>query len=290
MRKLALLLTFLFSLSLFASDKGQGVLTFKGVEVEKQNLDLIFVLDNSGSMGQHIPVVTEQYINTLKFLDNTANWRAAFITSDIDEVSEGTYFGFDGNFNYQTENKYDLLKSELSKLWHTLGSPKERLFDVVTTALNNESGFVRLNSKTVVIYVTDEDDQSNGTATQFITDFVKVAGKMPDFRLVGDSKTNPSCPAGTWVEDQTKLDELVMLTRGTKFGLCEEFATKLAKSLASSVKLELNIRIKNANNLEVYIDGVKTTDFTLVPSKDAIFIHGPKALKESSTIEVKFDL
>lgn len=116
------------------------------------------------------------------------------------------------------------------------GSEYEESFTPVIAALSEplastaNKGFLRKSALLVVIFVTDANDVSQLTASQFVQMLSDIKGKG-NFALYGvlnptygsqDCRQDPSGPP-------TKIESAITSTGGSIFNMCENYGTQLAK-------------------------------------------------------------
>lgn len=132
-------------------------------------MDVLFVIDNSGSMNEHQKSLSnniDALIGTLVKYDV----HAAVVTTDMiaapGRFVNGVLSSKDSNFLAQLRK--DILQG-------TNGSADEQLFTPVISALtpplslNENKNFLRNNANLVVVFLTDAEDQSIMSADEFVT-------------------------------------------------------------------------------------------------------------------------
>ncbi len=287
LNKLLTLSLLILSFNLFASDKGVAELTFKGSEVSFDKVDILLVVDNSRSMNTHGKVIRPGLEKVLKKLDLTADWRIGIITSDSEDIANSYYFGLKGNINSNNPQRYKLIDAAITNIWDRYGSATENLFDNVLSVIQQESEFIREGAKLQIVYVTDEDDQSGHSTTDFVADLYARTFKSVGFTLVSP-KQGSACPTSEWTK-LVKLKELVKLTKGLHFPICEEIGMEFVSKLSSGAKLFLNINIPATSFAKVFIDE-KEVKSTLNKQRDLFIFTPNKKLQDNTDIKVKFNL
>ncbi|RYZ74838.1 MAG: VWA domain-containing protein, partial [Proteobacteria bacterium] len=160
-------------------------------------LDILFVIDDSASMS----VMQNQLAAAMNRLSGTfdnlnADIHAAVTTSTMTELDgPGCKFSAtkacDGRFNKGfLSNSEPNFSAELAErlLVGTLGGGTEAFFEPVLLALQTplrhpeNAGFLRSDAKLVVVMLTDADDQSKRTASEFALSLVAL--KNGDTSLV----------------------------------------------------------------------------------------------------------
>jgi hypothetical protein len=182
MKKILNILSSLIFLVLAScSPKGEN-LYLQGVEqknfqIEDPNavyfdpaVDILFVVDNSGSMDTHQQNLIKNIdLFTNAFLNNSVlDYNIGVISTDMElggADTDGKLVGVGGSniVSRNTPNAINVLKNNLDL--GTYGSSSEMVFDPVYAALskhvnNANKGFYRSNATLVTIFVTDAEDQS----------------------------------------------------------------------------------------------------------------------------------
>ncbi len=229
----------LYPLSLLESDK---------------NIDVILLIDNSGSMNS----IQQNVIrNSRIFLEQFAkqpfiNWKIGLISTD---KADAPYLGFDTSFDWTLIDSRDpssfdrtvaQFQDAVSK-FGTSGDSTEYVFYNVKRALDNYDGhtpskpaFLRPNSHLVVIMITDETEQSEQgfgpaynapvfakTMSQYIAGnkILRFYGALNRVDLQGCNMPGDSIPyAGS------QFETIINLTKGFNISACiDDFGSELAK-------------------------------------------------------------
>lgn len=286
LNKITTLLLFTFSLNLFSSDKGVGVLYFKGHELEKKKVDILFVLDDSGSMQSQAESIRPRIIGFLHEMNKFSDWRAGFITTDKN-IWQNINAGMNGEINHLNPNSMNMVNESIISFMNGRGDATENLYENVLNSLNYFPNFQRVNSSFITIHVSDEDDNSELTTSDFVTEYKKRYNDILSFRSIS-YKAGSSCPGNEWSKTP-KIDELIRITMGERFALCENFSAPLANSIVKAVKLNLKLALPTNVNEKVYQDG-KLIEHTLDQTRKIIFIKPNKMIKDETQIKVVFDL
>jgi hypothetical protein len=228
-------------------------------EVNKESfrpaLDILFIIDDSGSMGEHqqnlsanIGLFTDAIVKT-KFLD----YHIGVITST---AQAGMSFGFGGNGsanccgklagspNYverSTPNGIQALQANL--LVGTNGDSREAFFDPLVMALSPQlavganKGFLRKDAYLALVFITDTDDQSQANDVKSTLDFLKAIKGSLDKVLVGaayipdselGSAADGKCPGESEVQSLDNLPQFFKQTNALTFSLCApDYGAKL---------------------------------------------------------------
>lgn len=209
----------------------------------RPDLDILFIIDDSGSMGSHQQNLADNAmlfadaIVKTKFLD----YHVGVITSSeagFGNSGGGRLFGKTRYIERSTPNGINELASNMQV--GTNGDATEIFFDPLKLALTDpvlngyNKGFIRQDSYLALIFVTDTDDQSSDMDAQTMYDFL-VSFKGSANKIFVGAAYIPDAEADTcWGESEigTKdnLPYFFSLTKATTFSLCDpDFGEKLAE-------------------------------------------------------------
>jgi hypothetical protein len=146
----------------------------------RPSVDILFVVDNSGSMGtyqQNVADNMDQFVDEftkLKLID----YHIGVITTD--EADGGQ---LQGNPSYVEPSTVDGLRKLKTNLKvGTNGSAWEELFGPTSKALSKKllagynSGFYRQDAYLVIIFVSDAEDQSSITGADLMNELIALKG------------------------------------------------------------------------------------------------------------------
>lgn len=229
------------------------------------SVDVVFVIDNSGSMGwiqdnivQNAAIFMEEFMRI-----SLVEWKMGIISTDnSDTVREITqYLGFQSPFNRRTPNVIDTFQRAVDSLG-TRGSGSERVFYNLDRALRGVPDFLRKRSQLAVIMVTDEVEQSERegrdryeplTFVQIIKNYLSKGNLV---RFYGALQMRDFSDCTNWSGGGTygpyrgsRYEAVVKETGGFTISACaDDFGTKLAEigkdivSLANYTRITLGER------------------------------------------------
>ncbi len=137
-------------------------------------VDILWVIDNSGSMSD---IQNDVIDNADKFMqefikNKQLDWKMGLLSTD---ESEEPYIGFATPFTRQDPDPVGNFRAAVSRLG-IYGSGTEMSFTPIMEKLAQFQGFLRPAAHLVIIFVTDEREQSSVDATRFISDTVGRKG------------------------------------------------------------------------------------------------------------------
>jgi hypothetical protein len=218
------------------------------------NIDVLLVIDNSGSM---LSIQQNVIRNSKIFLEQFAkqpyiNWKIGIVSTDKEE---DPYLGFDSDFDWNLIDPRDpgsfdrtvgIFQDAVSRLG-TIGDSSEYVFYNVKRVVDLYRGqspsypsFLRSNSHFVVIMITDEKEQSKDTfgATYDAPNFVKAmtpyipGNKILRFYGALNRRDLQGCtnPGDSENYVGSQYESVINLTQGFNISACiSDFGTELAK-------------------------------------------------------------
>lgn len=212
-------------------------------------VDIIWVIDNSGSMS---PIQRQVIDNANLFMQDfiknkSLEWRMGLLSTDI---SEEPYLGFASYFNHTSTDPVGTFGTAVRQLG-TSGSGYEQSFDPVVKNLDKFSAFLRPNAMLIVIFVTDEEEQSNISAQDFLGNLLKrKGGDINRLRVYGAFNARDfGCSSGTMMGyTGSPFEEAINATKGKAYKTCNPtFGSDLAKlgQEIVSISSRASIMLKN---------------------------------------------
>jgi hypothetical protein len=201
--------------------------------VQVDSLDILWVIDNSGSMGNHQNNVIS---NTKLFMDSftqnhSLDWKMGLISTDEDEAP---YIGFERGreLDWRTPDPVGTFQNAVSRLG-TFGSPTEMTFVPVQKAIASYPSFLRSRAILALIVVTDAPEQSRRPSGR---DFLFWLGSLKGnaARVVTYGVIGPrdfGCPStdDTWDYVGSPYEEVIQGTSGKAYKLCTtDFGAQLS--------------------------------------------------------------
>jgi hypothetical protein len=130
-------------------------------------VDVLWVIDNSGSMRPHQQnVIANSGLFMQRFLTAGVDWKMGLISTD---TTEAPFLGFATAFDRRTPDPVTVFQSAVGRLG-TGGSGTEKPFQSILNAFSQPLPFNRGDSPLAVILVTDAEEQSQLSAAAFVTE------------------------------------------------------------------------------------------------------------------------
>lgn len=131
-------------------------------------LDILFVIDNSGSMQEYQQVVMD---NAYQFIDQlskgASDWKLGLISTSESEAPYGGFDKFD-EISRTAPDSVGRFKSAVKALGLG-GDVTEKVFTPIVGALTKNSNFLRQNAQLDIIVISDAEEQSKMPAADFVT-------------------------------------------------------------------------------------------------------------------------
>ena len=228
---------------------------------EEGKVDIVWVIDNSGSMSSIQQNVIQnanlfiQEFTKIRGLD----WRMALLSTSL---SETPYLGMPTVFDYNNADPVSAFSQAVRRLGID-GDSTERSFDPIIKQLNANPSFLRPNAYLVMIFVTDEEEQSSISTGNFLNDLTaRKGGRLGMLRAYGAIDARDLGCSG-YAYAKGSYEAVINATKGSVFGTCTpSFGAELAKlgnqivSIVSSPVVLLNKR-PLPRSLKVLYKGVE---------------------------------
>jgi len=229
-------------------------------------VDILWVIDNSGSMDPHQQNVarnTQIFMNQFVQGGNPLNWKMGLISTD---KADNPYVGFKPGpeLTPQTPDATLMFQRAVGRLG-TMGSSVEEGFEPMLQVLQQHPDFLRPRATLAVIFVTDAQEQGRDAVSNVLADLAKMK-PLTDVVSYGifwtdDLGCGNNSGEDDWSLKGSRYGEFIDKTHGKSYALCtSNFGANLAdlgKDLVSRVvspKLFLNT-VPRSSTLRVYYKG-----------------------------------
>lgn len=233
------------------------------------SVDILFVVDDSGSMYSHQTTLAsnvERFTREI-FKSKIVDFHIGVVTSTAGVAyprgvaANGELVSRGGAkfVGRNTPDGLDALKKNL--IVGTDGSATEKFFDPVVRALTDpllsgyNSGFYRKEAYLVLIFITDTDDQSEGTHPLSFYEFIKDLKNDDTDRIITHAVIVPSddtsnCRREGYYDKPVRIERFLEVSNGGFFSLCDEnYGDKLADL---SIEIVKRVQVMNLSRRPVY--------------------------------------
>jgi hypothetical protein len=261
---------------------------------EGDNIDVLFVIDNSGSMSPFQNSLGSHFGDFLNYFTSSGiDYRIGIITTD-DSLLIGSYID---NTSLDPINDF-LVNLSLAT---TYGSGIERGLEMSYLATNignigYNPGFIRADAYLALIFLSDEPDHSHRSINTYTSHFENLKqdkSMIIAHSIIGDYPSG--CGGGGWnglsADFGSGYYEFVNYFGGINFSICATDWGLQMQNLAFStanwsgfVLLEEPIE----GTIEVYVDGIFTSDWTYNSSENKINFNSSYTLEEGSEVYVSY--
>jgi hypothetical protein len=266
-----------------------GTVTDQWEQTEVTKTDIIFVIDNSGSMGDEQANIATHALDFISALDNlAADYQIAVITTD------------DSNFvgpiiTSSSPTRVADLSSQI--VVGTGGSAYEQglAYAKYATSPGGDatvvSGFIRNDSLLNIIFVSDEDDFSVGTAASYVTHFQSLKldpAQVMLHAVVGD------VPGGCGTaRPGVKYEAASIGTGGLFYSICSvDWGSNLQNLANGAITSRVTFPLSNTplgNTIRVHVDAVEwLIDWTYDAIQNAIIFDINNVPLAESSIEAEY--
>lgn len=210
--------------------------------------DVLFVIDDSGSMGPHqanLAAQAQLIANELSFYNDL---NAAVITSsnwnNLPTFPTGSG-KFVGPVLNSLNNDFVSGLGQQFKVG-TGGDATEVFFDNILLATTEpllsgaNAGFLRPDSDLLLVLVTDTEDQSTNTNAQNLWTHLKGLKPNNAINVLSVTSLDPLlCSAESELGQKTGIKDFVTLSQGQTINLCGDYSKELPKAIGT-IKKKLN--------------------------------------------------
>jgi len=277
------------------NQEGEGLeqiqVTDTWIQEEISSLDILWVIDNSCSMYPYQAELANQmdsFVSSLMLLGPTFNM--SFITTDQPDLIDNaivTEYSLDPTFEVQ------MILSNIG----TGGSAFEKGIENAYLALNDPNSaapgslFYREYSQLVIIYLSDEPDQSGDISlfTPFF-DSLKTAGLVSMYGVIGDYPVG--CDAAQF---GSGYYEIIHHYSGDWYSICAlDWGVQLkdlALNLATKRKFELSSTDVDIASIQIYVNGqTQQTGWYYDPAINSIIFEEGSIPTVGQTINIDYKL
>lgn len=212
-------------------------------------LDILWVIDNSGSMGAYQAAVKSNVQNFVVQLSAKAglSWKMGILSTDF---RNAPFLGLSGapSFTSANSSQLSVFTSAVDRLGIN-GSGVEQTFDPVNKALTNDPNFLTPDSVLAIIVVSDAPEQSFLTNWRnFLDTMIAKKGSAAEVVVYGAFGAQDLGCAQTddrWNYNGSSYANIVNATNGRYFPLCSSnFGSSLTAVAQNAAARTTGARIR----------------------------------------------
>ena len=268
-------------------------------------IDILVVVDNSGSMGNEQAKLAPQLASLLTYVDH-ASWQVSVITTDARNKECGSLIK-KGDPGY-----IDAFKQDINDAG-TRGSGNERGFYQAMHGLSckmSNKDWLQPNSAVAVLIVSDEDNCSRGCTnaaegTNSLKNFLatlRPSGSTGVFGIIDVPDQNGKSTCSTAYNVSRQYQAEIVATGGTSGSICDNSYAPTLQAISSKIStlLKKEFRLMETpvpGSLSVTIDGQPYNDYMLSGKSLVLGGNPPKNkkvevsyLQRADTIKAAFEL
>lgn len=271
--------------------------TFTQNSKKNGDVDVLWVMDNSGSMGDEQDALAYNFDAFLsEFLKKDIDFQMAITTTDGTTGRNGKQIG-----NYKLLNAVEAKKNPYVftnhfKQWikvGTQGSGREQGLKTSAAFMDRyQAEFLRQDAYLVVVVISDEEDQSEKKVQEYLDRLLltkKNPGLVKIYSIVTKKIENRQ-----WETIGKRYLEATALTGGKSADIHEEFHSVLQDMGGSIVNLVDNFALANSpyqNKIKVYVDGVLVNSgFSFDQVSRVVKFDKSNVPREGAKIEIKYQI
>jgi hypothetical protein len=227
--------------------------------------DMLFVVDDSPSMAEEQELLADNFGAFVEVVEGSmADFQAGVITTDIEGENAGLLRG--DLITPETDDMGGAFLEQLDVGYY--GSRDEQGAAAVSLALDGRNpDFIRPGARLNVIFVSDEDDHSPETITDYIEAWVGASGsgELVVHAIVGNMPAG--CASGVTAADPgERYIEMAVLTEGYRESICADDYVEILQNIGLDLSnLEDTFYLEalpQPRSLEVWVEDV------LIPQRE----------------------
>lgn len=263
---------------------------------EYGNVDILWVVDNSGSMGNEQASLATNFNSFIdRFLDQDINFKMGIITTDARVGFAGVPVANSLNLLTYAEAQNDeaaFVNNFMNMIQVGVnGSGVEKgLYTSKTFFENYASSWLRDDAYLAVIYVSDEEDQSPDTAasyTNYLKSLKSNANKVKAHVIVDkDGTQNNGNTTGS-----DRYQEVANATNGSISEILSNFGDTLDDISEQIVSLSQSFTLSSQadeSTIRVFVDSVESFDWTYNAQLNSIQFDSDSVPASGADIQVRY--
>ncbi len=269
------------------------------VQEEITLLDILFVVDNSGSMNIFQQELSNQMFSFMNVFDSSgADYHLALITTD--EARFSPYDGLSWIDNTHPDPATWVINVISTMGIH--GSGFEKGIEMAKYALEGDAapgnGYNRESATMVIIYVSDEPDHSQGgfaSYLNFFDTFKLSPDLMRQFAVIGDYPGGCNFPylnRSRSIQFGGGYYEMTQRYNGDWYSICAVDWGQQMQNLANTVTTQRSFDINETDPIEstitVTVNGQVTNDWSYDHTNNAVVFNEGSVPEPGQTIIIEY--
>jgi hypothetical protein len=271
---------------------------FNQSESETKKLDIVWIIDNSGSMSDEQSALGTNFSAFINdFITKDVDFKMAITTTDTSSSSKkgkmvtGSDTKLTSARAKANENQFKSDFRSLVKVG-TSGSGAEKGLEASEGFMQKyASSFIRPDAYLAVVVLSDEEDQSSKsvkTYTDYLKSFKSEAGLVKVYSIVDVRMSNKGSGIATGYK---RYADASNNTAGIVADIREDFHRSLSDMGDSIINLLDSFALANTpvdGSLKVYVNGSQTSDYTYDSSSRSIKFNPNNLPPVGSEIKVTY--
>ena len=265
------------------------------IQEEELIYDILWVIDNSGSMRTFQTRLSSNMSNFMSYINATGNvdYRMGFITTDDHELVAPYITNNTPNVNSKAADIVDSIGIGGSGNEMGLQKSHQALEYFLATG-----EFIREDAHLIMIYVSDEHDNSPLTTTDYIQRYItlKPQSKIKAYAVIGDPPSGCQSSNGMWPANAqfgSAYYDVAMHFGGSWYSICDydwsTNMTNLAQDITIKSAFELDEPDPIVDTIEVYVNGqLSTTGWSYDSIKNWVKFDGNNIPTGGQTIRIEY--
>jgi len=269
------------------------------LQEETALLDVLFVVDNSGSMNIFQQELSSQMSAFMNVFDSTgSDYHLAVITTD-----EARFRQYDGySWIDSTHSNSVLWMQNVISSIGIRGSGMEKGIEMAKYALEGDAApgkpYYRENATMVIIYVSDEPDHSQGSwisYTNFFDSFKLSIDLMRQFAVIGDHPSGCNFPyisSNRNIQFGSGYYDMTQRYNGSWYSICAADWGQQMQNLANTVTTQRSFTINENDPIEstisVTVNGQLTYEWAYEPSTNSVVFNERSIPEPNQTITIEY--
>lgn len=272
----------------------------------QHSADLLFIVDNSGSMGDKQTRLADSFNTFINWLiGHTVSFHIAVTTTDMDDPNQsGAFFSGSGVPKILKNDTPNLVAAFNSNVHvGTSGSADERGLDASVAALTyplittTNTGFLRNEAQLYVVYVSDENDFSAQSVGYYVELLTTVKDGNPNniyFSAIAGDDPGGCSSAGGSATAGTRYHDVVVQSGGLWGSICDaDFGVtlqNLALAITEPTAQFFLAYVPDTATIKVFVDGVQepSSHWSYQEATNSILFDAGSVPPMGAQVEIKY--